>query len=336
MTVRRCQTVWLAGIVLTAAVLVSPGWSVAQEVLPEPRQEEVPTNSNIQFTGGISGWLLSQGQTKWSHDFSQLTYKDDSTNIIELSGQATVLKRWFARGNFGYGTMGNGTLVDEDFSSANGPLESRTTSNITGNNLWYVNGDLGATLIQLPNHRGTVGFFTGVQYWHQEHEASGVVLTTCNPPSSICNPANIGQDLAPGQTAITNTTNWISWRLGIEGDYRVTRRFTLEGKFAFKPIASLSNDDVHHLRQPGLSSLPLQQDPSFHMSGTGIGADADVGANYMVTPRFSVNLGYRFWWNQVTNGDVTVYPVGAPATTINLNEFQTYRHGVMLGLRYIF
>ena len=336
MNVRCCKTVWLVGIMLTAAGLVNPDWSVAQEVPSEPRALEGPTNSNVEFKGGISGWLLTQGQTKWSHDFSQLTYKDDSTNIIELSGQATVLKRWFARGNFGYGTMGNGTLVDEDFSSANGPLESRTTSNITGNNLWYVNGDLGATLIQLPNHRGTVGFFTGVQYWHQEHEASGVVLTTCNPPSSICNPANIGQDLAPGQTAITNTTNWISWRLGIEGDYRVTRRFTLEGKFAFKPIASLSNDDVHHLRQPGLSSLPLQQDPSFHMSGTGIGADVDMGGNYMVTPRFSINLGYRFWWNQVTNGDVTVYPVGAPATTINLNEFQTYRHGVMLGLRYIF
>jgi len=337
MNVRRCETVWLVGIVLTTAVLLNPCKSVAQELPPEPRAYEVPTNSKVEFTGGISGWLLSQGQSKWSHDFSSLTYKDDSTNIMELSGQATLSKRWFARGSFGYGIMGNGTLVDDDLSSANGPLESRTTSNITGNNLWYMNGDVGAKLIQLPNHRGTIGFFTGIQYWRQQHEASGVVQTVCNPVTPLCIPANTGQDLAPGQKAITNTATWTSWRLGVAGDYRVTRKLTLEGELAFKPITSLSNDDIHHLRQqPGPTLPALQQDPSFSMTGTGIGADVDVGASYMMTPRFSINLGYRFWWNHVADGKVTVYPVGAAAGTINLNEFETYRHGMTLGLRYTF
>jgi hypothetical protein len=314
---------------------MNPCKSVAQEVPPEPSAYEVPSNSKVEFTGGISGWLLSQGQTKWSHDFSSLTYKDDSTNIMELSGQATLSKRWFARGAFGYGIMGSGTLVDDDLSSPNGQLESRTTSNITGNNLWYMNGDVGAKLIQLPYHRGTIGFFTGIQYWRQQHEASGVVQNVCNPVTLPCIPANNGQDLAPGQKAITNTATWISWRLGIDVDYRVTRRFSLEGKFAFKPITSLSNDDIHHLRQqPG--PMALQQDPSFHMTGTGIGADADVSASYLVTPRFSINLGYRFWWNHVKDGDVTQFAVGAAPITVNLNEFQTYRHGVTLGLRYTF
>ena len=337
MNVRRCETVWLVGIVLTTAVLLNPWKSVAQELPPEPRAYEVPTNSKVEFTGGISGWLLSQGQTKWSNDFSELTYKDDSTNIIELSGQATLLKRWFARGAFGYGTMGSGTLVDNDYSSANGPLVVSTTSNITGNNLWYVNGDFGTKLFQLPNHRGTIGVFTGIQYWRQQHQATGVVQTFCNPVTPLCIPANTGQDLAPGQQAITNTSTWISWRLGVEGDYRVTRRFSLEGKFTFKPITSLNNDDIHHLRQqPGLTLPALQQDPSFNMTGTGIGADVDVGASYMVTPRFSINLGYRFWWNHVSDGKGTVYPVGAAASTFNLSEFQTYRHGMTLGLQYIF
>jgi hypothetical protein len=334
MNVRRFETVWLAGIVLAAAVLVNPYQSVAQEVPPEPSAYEVPSNSKVEFTGGISGWLLSQGQTKWNHDFSSLTYKDDSTNIMELSGQATLSKRWFARGAFGYGIMGNGTLVDDDFSSANGPLELRTTSNITGNDLWYMTGDVGATLIHLPNYRGAIGFFTGIQYWREQHEASGVVQNVCDPLIPLCNPANTGQDLAPGQKAITNTATWISWRLGVEGDYRVTRKLTIEGKFAFKPITSLSNDDIHHLRQQPPQAL--QQDPSFRMTGTGIGADVDVAANYMLTPRFSINLGYRFWWNRIADGDVTFYPVGAASGTINLNEFETYRHGMTLGLRYIF
>jgi hypothetical protein len=321
---------WLSIVGLACAVQIA----AAQEIPPEPRAYEVPSNSKVEFTGGISGWLLSQGQTKWSHDFSELTYKDDSTNIVELSGQATLSKRWFARGSFGYGIMGNGTLVDDDFSSANGPLESRTTSNITGNNLWYVNGDFGAKLFQLPNHRGTIGFFTGIQYWREQHEASGVVQNLCNPVTLPCNPANNGQDLAPGQKPLPIRRHGF-WRLGVEGDYRVTRRFSLEGKFAFKPITSLNNDDIHHLRQPP-GPLALQQDPSFNMTGTGIGADVDVGGSYLVTPRFSINLGYRFWWNRIIDGDVTAYPVGAAASTFNLNEFQTYRHGITLGLQYTF
>lgn len=323
---------------LTVVVVLVPVCSLAQEVPPEPRKQDVPRESKLQFTGGLSGWLMSQGQTTWSHDFSKLTYKDDSTNIVEISGQATFLKRWYVRGDFGYGIMGGGTLVDEDFSSANGPLEVSTTSNITGNNLWYVNGDFGVRLIDFPNHRGGLGLFTGIQYWRQQHVATGVTQTVCNPAvPPLCSTANTGQNLAPGQQAITNTSTWLSWRLGVDGDYRVTRKLSLEGRFAFSPVSSLSNDDIHHLRQTAGPTLPaLQQDPSFRMTGIGIGFDADVGMNYLLTPRFSVNLGYRFWWNHLSNGNVTVFPVGSPSATINLNEFQTYRHGLTLGLHYAF
>lgn len=300
--------------------------------------EEAPSESNIHFTGGITGWLFTQGQTKWSHDFSRLTYKDNDTNVVELTGKMAFAKRWFVRGDFGYGTIGHGTLTDEDFSSSNGPVESSTNSNITGNNLWYINGDVGLKAADFPNHRGTLSVFTGIQYWRQQHEATGVVQTFCNPATPpLCSPGNTGPDLAPGQKAITNTSTWISLRLGLEADYRVTRKLSLEGKVAFIPLSSLTNDDIHHLRQQSSGSLPaLQQDPSFRMTGTGIGADADVGASYFFTPRFSFNLGYRIWWNQITSGTVTVYPVGAPSSSINLNQFQTYRHGMTVGLRYTF
>ena len=343
MNVRRYEWVWLVGIVLTVALLLTSDWSMAQEVPSEPRAREGPSNSNVEFTAGISGWLMTQGETKWSHDFSRLTYKDDSTNIVQVSGQATALKRWFARGDFGYGTMGSGTLTDDDFSSPRGPLESRTTSNITGNNLWYVNGDIGAKLIYFPNHRGAIGFFTGVQYWRQQHEASGVVQTVCNPDpvNPLCNPADLGQDLAPGQTAITNTATWLSWRLGLDVEYRVTRKFSLEGKFAFKPITSLSNEDIHHLRTtdvalPGGIIPALRQDVSFDMTGTGIGADIEGGARYMLIDRLALSLGYRFWWNRVVDGTITQHPVNFPSSSSNLNDFQTFRHGVTLGVSYTF
>lgn len=339
---RHCLSV-LCGFVLTFSMLGSPCASIGQETSASLYQD-VPKESKVEFSGGVSGWLVTQGQTRWSHDFSRLTYKDDSTNVVEVSGRAMFLKRWFVRGDFGYGVMGGGTLVDEDFSSPNGPLELSTNSKITGNNLWYVNGDVGMKVAQFPDSRGSVGVFTGVQYWRQQHEATGVVQTVCNPSILIplCNPANTGRDFASEQTSITNTSTWLSWRLGLDADYRLTRKFSIEGKFVFMPVASLRNDDIHHLRttdvplDPGIVLPALSQDPSFRMTGIGIGADIQASATYMILPRLFASIGYRFWWNRVIDGTITQYTRNFGSTSVDLNEFETYRHGVTVGLRYVF
>lgn len=332
----------LLGFGLVISMLGNPWWSVGQEMPSTLPIRDTPKESIVEFTGGISGWLATQGRTQWNHDFSRLTYKDDMTHIVELSGQATFSKRWFVRGNFGYGMMGGGTLVDEDFSSSNGPLELSTTSKITGNNLWYLNGDVGMKAIRFPNSRGTIGFFTGVQYWRQQHEATGVVQTLCNPVLLLCDPANTGQEFAPGRIAITNTSTWLSWRLGVDADYRVTRKFSIEGKFVFMPISSLTNDDIHHLRTtdipiaPGFVLPALQQDPSFRMRGVGIGTNVEASATYMIVPRLFASVGYRFWWNRVMDGTLTQYTKTFGSSSVDLNEFATYRHGVTVGLRYVF
>ena len=298
-----------------------------------------PSESKIEYTGELSGWLLSQGQTKWKNGVSQLTYKDNSTNIAELTAQATFLKQWFARINGGYGTIGSGNLIDNDYTGPNGALESSTNSNLKGTSVWYINTDAGYKFLVLPDRRGSAGVFTGFQYWWQEYQAIGAVQTVCNPApvNPLCNPAFNGRDLAAGQSAITNKTQWASWRLGVEGDYRFTRKFAVEGRLAFLPVSYLSNDDIHHLRQTAGPSLPaLQQDPSFRMTGWGFGTDVEVGANYMIAPRLFLDLGYRFWWNYVSGGTFTAYPVGAPSSSSNLNSFQSYRYGLTLGLRYAF
>ncbi|MDC8447081.1 MAG: hypothetical protein LV473_01870 [Nitrospira sp.] len=342
MTILRYQGRTLSSLALAAFILGHPGWSNGQEIPLEPHIQEIPKEPRVSVTGGIKGWLMTQGQTRWNHDFSRLTYKDDSTNIVEASGQVTFLKRWFVRGDYGYGAMGGGTLVDDDFSSSNGPLESRTTSNITGNNLWYVNGDVGVKAIQFLNGRGFAGLFTGIQYWRQEHEATGVVQTACNPVTPLCNPANIGQSIAPGQKAITNTSTWISWRVGVETTYRITKKFEIDGKFAFIPVSSLRNDDIHHLRltnapvAPGVVLPALAQDPSFKMTGLGMGTDLEASASYVILPRLVASVGYRFWWNWIHDGTITQYTRDFGSVSIDLNSFQTYRHGFTIGLRYTF
>lgn len=304
-------------------------------VLPARAQETLPAESKVQFKTGVTAWVLGQGNTTWNHDVSRLTYKDVGTNIVEFSAQATFAKRWFVRANYGYGTIGGGRLIDDDYDNPSAPVTSRTYSDIKGNNTWYVNGDVGTTLVYFPNNRGSFGVFTGFQYWRQQYQATGVTQVICTDTVSFCNPA--GTVSNQGVTAITNTTTWTSLKLGVESEYRFTRRFSIEGRAAFIPYTHLNNDDIHHLRTTAGPNLPaLQQDPSFRMTGNGIGADLEASASYMILPRLFASVGYRFWWNRVENGTFTAYPVGQPSTSIILNEYQTYRHGMTLGLNYIF
>ncbi len=320
---RRRRRRLLSGMVCLAGLLTAMP-ATAQEAPPEPK---------VQFKAGITGWVLGQGYTTWNHNLSRLTYKDVGTTIVEFSGQATFAKRWLVRANYGAGNIGGGRLIDDDYNNPNTPVISRTYSDIKGNDTWYVNGDVGATLVYFPNHRGSFGVFTGFQYWRQEYSAQGVTSVICT--AAFCNSA--GTISHQGVTVITNTTTWTSLKLGVESEYRVTRRFSIEGRAAFIPYTHLNNDDIHHLRQTaGGGLVALQQNPSFRMTGKGIGADLEASASYMILPRLFASVGYRFWWNRVENGTFTAYPVGSPSSSVKLNEFQTYRHGMTLGLNYIF
>ncbi|MGH7207395.1 MAG: hypothetical protein ACREI2_14445, partial [Nitrospiraceae bacterium] len=313
--------------------------------------EEVLRRSNIEIDVGLSTWI-SQGKTEWSHNASsastllgnptsKLEYKDDGTNVVELSGKAMFAKRWFVRANYGFGDIGGGRLTDDDFLAADGGQPSlRTHSDIKGDDIWYVNGDVGVTVLNFAGHRGSLDLFMGYQYWREKHVATGVTQVICTQAGStvdldpapgiqpLCNPgAGVS---AVGQTVITNTATWSSLRMGVQSEFHFTRRFSIEGKAAFIPYTSLSNKDVHHLRPD------LQQNPSFSMSGTGIGANLEGNARFMVVKGLFASVGYRFWWNRVTDGTWRTFPVNGPSETFNLNEFETIRHGVTLGLTYSF
>jgi hypothetical protein len=129
---------------------------------------------------------------------------------------------------------------------------------------------------------------------------------------------------------ITNTTNWHSIRVGASTEYRLTRRFSVLGTLAFIPISVLDNKDVHHLRGD------LQQNPSFSMVGYGVGADADVGARFMITKNLAASLGYRLYYNRMFSGDLTVHPLAGSSQSFPLTQFESLRHGFTAGLSFIF
>lgn len=306
--------------------------------------QEPSTELRPRFDVSIGTWI-STGDTRWAHDASsiaglgnptsKLTYKDVGTNVVELTGKGWFTSRWFGRLNVGGAAIGGGRLTDDDYGSNGGQrLFSRTHSDVSGNNMWYLNADSGFRIAEYPNHRGWLEMFGGYQFWRTTHQATGVTQVDCDNsavPGSLgiaCNPA--GTVTNQGETVITNTSNWHSIRVGIATEYRLTRRLSVLGTLGLIPISVLDNKDVHHLRSD------LQQNPSFSMVGYGVGADVDVGARFMITRNFSANLGYRLYYNRMLNGDLTVHPVAGSSESFPLTQFESLRHGLTAGLSFIF
>ncbi len=311
-------------------------------------------SSVVRVDVGVSEWF-SQGETVWSHNASgldanlgnpssKLKYKDTGTNVTEITGRVQLKNKVFLRGAFGFGSIGGGRLTDDDFLSAQGAAAqgaavsgaqrfSRTYSDIGGDNLWYLSGDLGATAYTFRENKGTLGVFAGFQYWRERHVATGVTQVECTTASSPnpqyrCAPA--GTVGFQNQTVITNTTTWISGRFGGEVEYEIDPRVSIDANVALL-LSYLNNEDVHQLR------TDLAQDPSFRMTGLGIGTNADANLRVRIWDRLYLTGGYRVWWNRVVAGDQwKIYGADGSSATAPLTEFQTLRHGPTVGLTYTF
>lgn len=303
--------------------------------------QEPVEQSRPKFDVAIGTWI-STGNTQWEHNASsiaglgnptsKLTYKDVGTNVIELTGKVWVTPKWFGRLNVGYAGIGGGRLTDDDYGSNGGQrLFSSTNSNLSGDSMWYLNADSGFKVAEFPNHRGWLDVFGGFQYWYTKYQATGLTQVACDPSASPslppCDPA--GTSSFQGQTVITNTTNWYSFRVGASTEYRLTRRISLVGTAAFIPLSIVDNQDIHHQRPD------LQQNPSISMTGWGVGADADVGLRLMLVKNLFLNVGYRVWWNYAVDGNVTFHGVSG-SSEFPLTQFQSFRQGLTAGLNITF
>ncbi|NOS82659.1 MAG: hypothetical protein HOP32_13865 [Nitrospira sp.] len=329
---QRWRQVWsvvLCGAVTFMMVSVSAG----EEGVPETRQK-------VELTAGT--WI-SVGDTRWAHNASsvaglgnptsKLTYKDVGTNVIDLTGKLWFSPTVFGRLNGGFADIGGGRMTDDDYGAGQ-RLFSRTISNVSGNNMYYINADLGGRVKEFPNHRGYLDLFGGYQYWHTQHQAVGVTQLVCDPgaiPGLTC--AAAGTSSNQDERVITNTANWHSIRVGASTEYRLTRRLSLIGTTALIPLSIIENKDIHHLRTSGPDAL--QQNPSISMLGIGVGADAELGTRFMVTKNIGLNVGYRVWWNHAVDGKVRVYGVTGSAE-YPLAQFDSLRHGFTAGINFTF
>lgn len=330
---RKCRR--LSWWVVTSGLALA-GLSVSLQVAAaqEPTEERRP---KVELSAGT--WI-SVGDTRWAHNASsvaglgnptsKLIYKDVGTNVIDLAGKFWFTPKVFGKLNVGIADVGGGRLTDNDYGTGQ-RLASSTISNIDGNNMWYINADLGGRAKEFASNRGYLDVFGGYQYWHTEYRAVGIGQVACDPtaiPGITCPAA--GTSSNQGQTVITNTTNWHSIRVGASTEYRLTRRISVHGTVALIPVSVLDNKDVHHLRSD------LKQNPSFSMVGYGVGADLDVGARFLITKNIAVNAGYRLYYNRVLSGELTTHPVSGSSASFPLTQFESLRHGVTAGLTLIF
>lgn len=334
-----CLLVALSALSPIAHAQVSP---------PTAPLPSVPSTSALRFEAGLGGWI-SSGTTTWSHNASgveptvgnptsRLHYKDVAVNFIELGGKISLRERYFLRTTFGFADIGGGRLTDDDFVSDQGAVLyntttpgaqriSRTFSDIKGDSSWYVVVEGGGRLVNFPRHRGHLDAFAGYRYWYQRHVATGVGQVEC-ASLTFCNP--VGTVTNQRQDVITNRQAWHSIELGLDAEYRVLRRLSVYGKGAFLPFNWFTNDDIHHLR------TDLRQDPSFRMTGWGIGANLEAGASLQLLSRLWLDVGYRFWWNQAVDGTWENFPVGGGGVSVPLNEFRSVRQGMTIGMRLAF
>jgi len=331
---------------IAAGLLVSTA-TAAIPVFGEDSQAALPFPVSVSATI----WQ-TRGDTKWDHNASaldptignpssRLEYQGMDSTVLELNARADLRGRWFVEAGVGAGAISNGTLVDDDFVSAAGAqfygtsvpgehLFSRTISEISDDNLFYLNLSVGRGVYRSAGDRVRLELFAQAQHWEERYIGSGVMQTVCTAPNLLCMP--VGFSGFQGQPVITNKSQWQSLSIGANGRMRIGENLELNARLTFSPLTRLDNQDGHLLR------TDLNPDPSFTMSGTGYGYGADIAAVYSFTPRLSAHAGFRYWKMKVSNetGGWAVHPAGGGEVAADLNNFETARKGIMLGMTYRF
>jgi opacity protein-like surface antigen len=261
---------------------------------PEPETSSKPSLlENITTEFGSRYWW-STGKTV-KHLFnpsgsvmnSELTYDDLSALPMELFARADHVSGLFLKGDIGTGAVTGGSLKDEDFPPVSTPY-SATVSEQKDGSITYGTIDAGYDFLRNPSYM--LGTFVGYNYYHETVDAYGCAQIAANPAE--CVPAI--PDTIQG---ITNDGTWQSARLGINGEVNPTDRLELTGDVAWLPYTTLSSTDTHWLRldAPGGFTGPIPEDGTGHT-----GYQIESILSYQVTPSFSLGLGGRYWYMQVS------------------------------------
>jgi opacity protein-like surface antigen len=266
--------------------------------------------SQLDLFGPVQPFLLSR-----------LTFSGLTGHSGELYGRLDHSLGFFFKGNVGLGRIVSGNLQDEDFPPLTSPYSS-TNSDQRDGNLSYLTADLGWAFWNSPTVK--VGGFVGYHYYSESLNAFGCTQAATNPV--ICVPA-----IPTAVLGITEESNWNAVRVGINGVWRITDRFTLTGDAAWIPYARLNARDFHWLRIGTDFNGPTPED------GNGFSAQFEAILSYNVTRQFSVGIGGRYWrFEPKSNGSAHFEVSGIGGGFPQAINFKTERYGGFVQASYMF
>jgi hypothetical protein len=322
-------------------------WLLAA-ALPTPAEPPAKKTENRRFTLGVATWF-STGDTNFAHDSSavdpllgnptsQLDYSGLDSTVIELHAEVRLPWRMSLSGRTGVGSISGGTLLDDDFLSAQGAMVygssvtgahrfSRTESQVEDNDLDYLELGLARHLLSMKKpRRSRLKLFGSARSWSENRVATGLQQIECTT-SSLCIPPGPPIPGLVGVPVIAESSEWFVGLVGLEGAWRSERRFELTWRLGFG-FAEVETDDIHFLR------ADLAQDPSFRWTGDGPAFELGFTGSYRLSPRLRLGLGYRMWTARADDGLIAQFDAMGGVGTAPLLEYESRRDGMLVNLEY--
>src|SRR5574341_678936 len=284
------------------------------------------------LTAGSRAWI-SQGRS--AHNIaglngspnvaSELAYNGLNSPITQVSADLVVrhvplLNRVVASVTGGYGGIGSGTLLDQDWTGNNRTQQvSETLSHVTDGHVAYVSLDVGWRPLEwrfmenpLP---GGIDLLLGYQFWQERYDSTGVTA---------------GGVVINSRPAISQTNTWNSFRLGARGVIPVHSYVALRGHAFLTPWTHYESEDIHYQR------AGLAKDPSFLTIATGgLGVQLEGSLLLRLWRGLTAEAGYAYWDMRSGSGTVEAFQAGGGSVVAPFNEENTRRQGVFFGLNYV-
>ena len=303
----------------------------------EPLEPYVAARFGSDFEFGARTWV-STGKTDWNHTTddplggdprSALSYDDLAVLVAEAYGTAPLPWGFFVRGNVGKSIteISNGTLTDDDFinkslATALGipDRELRSEGIIKNADVFYITVDIGREIWRFMRNRGSFSIFGGFQYWKEEYDSFGV-----NQLEDPFNQIGLGQIVPLDTLALSNDVEWSSVRVGAIVSYDVWDKLNILLEGTIIPYSDMHNEDSHHLR------TVFGPVPNVIMDGSGYGFQADLNVSYEIWQNFIATLGFRYW-TLMSDGDITITLADGTSNTFTLNDLDSIRYGLTVGV----
>ena len=285
------------------------------------------------LTVGSRAWI-SQGRS--AHNIaglngqpnvaSELTYNGLNSAITQVSAdlvvrQIPVVNRLVASVTGGYGGIGSGTLLDQDWAGNDRTRQvSETLSSVTDGHVAYVSLDVGWRALEwrfmenpLP---GGLDLLLGYQWWQEKYDTTGV---------------SSGGIVINSRPAISQTNTWNSFRLGARTTVPVHSYVALRGHAFLIPWTHYESEDIHYQR------TNLAKDPSFLTIATGgLGLELEGSLLLRLWRGLTAEAGYAYWDIRSGSGTVEAFAATGGSVVAPFNRENTRRQGVFFGVNYIF